>query len=149
MTCLQSLAWLCRGEGIRHIYSVISHCGRCSTLAVRRQWVKQCKGGHNIYEKEEVGPISGESFLSQKDPDCRKRECRSWGCGLMWGRSACGQQTAQLPGAVEAGKSSWSLPSALGCVCRAAGAERLCFSRGELVPQHLWDWAVQTPVTGG
>lgn len=45
MTCLQSLAWLWWGGGIRRVYSVIPHYGRrCSTLAARRQRVKRYKG---------------------------------------------------------------------------------------------------------
>lgn len=48
--------------------------------------------------------------MGEEGSRLKKRGCRSWGCGLMW------TATAQLPGAVEAGKSSWSLPSTLGCI---------------------------------
>lgn len=81
------------------------------------------------------------SVWMQNDPDRRKASAEAGGVGwaCLW------TATAQLPGAVEAGKSSCSLPAHLGAFAGQLGAEWLCFSRAKLVPQHLHNWAVQTP----
>lgn len=117
MICLQSLAWLWWGGGIHHVYSVIPHYGRkCLTLAAKRQRVKQYKG--TLHTGGGGGSLhfgGGGGRFPPQFIRCRSRGrgWRAWRWLIFGGLRVL--VATQLPGAVEAGKSSWSLASVLGC----------------------------------